>query len=238
MMIALIRTVLAILAFALVGCASTVAKSRAPGTPGAPVVEFPSRGEVESLSVRPIELPKQLPTVEVARWQISTPIPAPGAPYSLETFWDRLLGAQISGSTLGAQPAASGTRASSELRCAAVENARFFVEHGAFPSEALQSYLALRCGSTVTRPVLGAVQAVVPDAVTPGRLETDLEPTVKSLLQQATFEAIDLREAKWLGEPLGPQTLDVEIGVTHYKPKGAAWGQYAVLVIVHPTQSG
>jgi hypothetical protein len=188
MMNALIRTVLAIFAFTLVGCAGT-ATSRPPGTPGTPVVEFPSRNELESLSVRPIELPKQLSTVEIMRWQISTPIPAPGAPYLPETFWDRLLGAQIGGSALGAEPAASGMRASPELRCAAVENARFYVEHGAFPSEALQSYLALRCGSTVTRPVLGAVQAVVPDAVTPGRLETDMEPTVKSLLEQATSSA-------------------------------------------------
>jgi hypothetical protein len=37
----------------------------------------------------------------------------------------------------------------------------------------------------------------------------------------------------WLSELVGPPTLDIELGVTHYKPEGAAWGQYAVLVVVH-----
>jgi hypothetical protein len=52
-------------------------------------------------------------------------------------------------------------------------------------------------------------------------------------VQGAWSEAIDLREMSWLSELVGPPTLDIELGVTHYKPEGAAWGQYAVLVVVH-----
>ena len=48
------------------------------------------------------------------------------------------------------------------------------------------------------------------------------------------LETIDLRDLGGAGELLGPANLDIELGLTHYKPKGAAWGQYAVLFLIRP----
>jgi hypothetical protein len=71
--------------------------------------------------------------------------------------------------------------------------------------------------------------AALSDAV--GAIREDSGETVNGY----AVETIDLRTLDWAGELLGPATLDVEIGVTHYKPKGAAWGQYAVLFFIRPT---
>jgi hypothetical protein len=44
-------------------------------------------------------------------------------------------------------------------------------------------------------------------------------------------ETADLRQIPWTEEILTEEPLEVEIGVTHYKAPGGAWGQYAVLVL-------
>ncbi|HWA75212.1 MAG TPA: hypothetical protein VG937_22905 [Polyangiaceae bacterium] len=46
-------------------------------------------------------------------------------------------------------------------------------------------------------------------------------------------ETTDLRQVPWPDELLLPPQLYVEVGLTHYKPKGGAWGQFAVVFVVH-----
>ena len=38
------------------------------------------------------------------------------------------------------------------------------------------------------------------------------------------------------GQPVGklaPSRLEVEVGLVHYKPKTGAWGQFAVVFVIH-----
>jgi hypothetical protein len=44
-------------------------------------------------------------------------------------------------------------------------------------------------------------------------------------------ETADLRQIPWPDSLLDPESLQVEIGVTHYKAPGGAWGQYAVIIL-------
>jgi hypothetical protein len=45
-------------------------------------------------------------------------------------------------------------------------------------------------------------------------------------------ETSDLRQVPWTNEILDREPMEVEIGVTHYKAPGGAWGQYAVLLLL------
>jgi hypothetical protein len=45
-------------------------------------------------------------------------------------------------------------------------------------------------------------------------------------------ETTDVRQMKFEAMYLTASTLDIEVGVTHYRAPGAAWGQFAVLFIV------
>ncbi len=51
-------------------------------------------------------------------------------------------------------------------------------------------------------------------------------------------ETNDLRQITWPDALLDNEPLEVEIGVTHYKAPGGAWGQYAVLMLVYGAGAG
>jgi hypothetical protein len=51
-------------------------------------------------------------------------------------------------------------------------------------------------------------------------------------------ETADLRQMPWSDRILDKEPLDVEIGVTHYKAPGGAWGQFVVLVLVREGGAG
>jgi hypothetical protein len=97
-------------------------------------------------------------TIEVERWTVQGPIPAHGAEYAIVSPWDELLKKLV---------AEQGGRLvlSSALGCAARETARFYVEHGASPSDGLQRYLVARCGGTLPSVHLATFGGPTPDDV-------------------------------------------------------------------------
>jgi len=50
-------------------------------------------------------------------------------------------------------------------------------------------------------------------------------------------ETSDLRQVPWTNEILDREPMEVEIGVTHYKAPGGAWGQYAVLLLLRESSA-
>jgi hypothetical protein len=47
------------------------------------------------------------------------------------------------------------------------------------------------------------------------------------------LETHDFRQIPWPDELLLPSRLEVEVGLVHYKPKTGAWGQFAVVFVIH-----
>ena len=45
-------------------------------------------------------------------------------------------------------------------------------------------------------------------------------------------ETTDLKQITWPDVLLDQDPLSVEVGVTHYRAPGGAWGQYAVLFVI------
>jgi hypothetical protein len=133
----------------------------------------------------------QLETLEVDRWSIESPVPAPGAEYPTETPWDRLL--------LDAVP--DKARASAALRCAATESARFYVEHRAYPGDGLRRHLIGRCGSTLPSAGFAAVQVDLPDDTPEERVESELRQSVTDMIGKldSSNEAVGLGYARGSG---------------------------------------
>jgi hypothetical protein len=50
-------------------------------------------------------------------------------------------------------------------------------------------------------------------------------------------ETTDLRQVPWTDAILDREPMEVEIGVTHYKAPGGAWGQYAVLLLLRESSA-
>jgi hypothetical protein len=50
-------------------------------------------------------------------------------------------------------------------------------------------------------------------------------------------ETADLKQIPWTDEILTEEPLEVEIGVTHYKAPGGAWGQYAIMMLTRKPAS-
>ena len=169
-------------------------------TPGQPIATFPDKVSFPQPDPKPIDVPRQLSTVEVTTWRIESAVPAPGASYPLQTYWDRLL-MEALGHTTATEQAG---RLNPALRCAATETARFYVETEGYPSEALRSYVLLRCGTTFTSVDTSVWQATVPDAMPEGRVEVELTQGVRDLLSQATA------------------SKDRELGVGYARGKGRA----------------
>jgi hypothetical protein len=152
----------------LLGCGGAVDR---------PVAEFPSKEQLLKLAAQPAHPTPQLATVTVDRWTLASKMPAPGAPYPVEDPWDRIL-------VEGRAASSSQTRLSPELRCAAQEAARFYVENGASPEDALREYLVLRCGGTMAASAMRSLTATVPDDVPERRLQDSYGKSVREMVDQ------------------------------------------------------
>ena len=143
-----------------------------------PVVDFPSKDTLQRMAARPGKPAPASNTTAVDRWAIESPIPTAGAPYPAEDAWDRML--------TGAPGAASSkARLAPELRCAAREAARFYVQNQAFPDDALREYLLLRCGSTLAGVSTQTLSGAVPDDVPDAKLEASYDASARKLIAAA-----------------------------------------------------
>lgn len=154
---------------AAVGCGSG-------GRVGQPVAQFPSKAKLEEVAARPATPKSTLKTLTVDRWQMETNVPAPGATYPRENHWDELLLSSLDGR--------SEVRASAELRCAAREAARFYVQHGAYPDDSLRAFLLLRCGSTAPVGQIQTMFGDVPPGTTEAAIESGFDKSAKELIKQ------------------------------------------------------
>ncbi|HXN32166.1 MAG TPA: hypothetical protein VN894_09900 [Polyangiaceae bacterium] len=133
------------------------------GSAERPVVQFPSKDDLQRLAARPSKPAPVVDTAPADQWTIDAAIPAPGAPYPSDNVWDRLL--------VAGRSASSQTRLAPELRCAAQESARFYVKNGAFPDDSLREYLLLRCGSTLVNAITRTLSGTVPDETPDARVQ-------------------------------------------------------------------
>lgn len=121
--------------------ASAALLSCTPSPTASPVIRFPSRLELHELASAASQAQLPVQSMSVDSWSPTTAVPLPGAQYSREDRWDELVMESLSN---GAR-----AHASAELRCAAHEIARFYVEKGAYPDESLREFLVERCGSSL-----------------------------------------------------------------------------------------
>lgn len=126
------------------------------GELGKPVAQFPTRGELESLTGNqpPATTPSTPGLVDADSWQTEAPIAQ--AQYPEETSWDKLLVDAARG---------QGVKLAPELRCAAEEVARFYTVHGGMPDDGLREHLLLRCGSSLASHAFSYLTNAVPDTV-------------------------------------------------------------------------
>ena len=61
---------------------------------------------------------------------------------------------------------------------------------------------------------------------------TEISQAAHSSVSGYILETTDVSRVKFDASLLDPSTLDVEIGVTHYRVPGAAWGQYSILFVI------
>ena len=153
----------------LVGCGGAVDK---------PVAEFPSKDQLLKLAAQPAHPAPAMATAPVDRWTIASKIPASGAPYPAEDVWDRMVLEDRKASS-------SQARLAAELRCAAQEAARFYVENGANPDDALREYLVLRCGGTAPDLGVRSLTAAVADDVPEQRMRDSYAKSFHQLVGQA-----------------------------------------------------
>jgi hypothetical protein len=144
---------------------------------GKPVAVFPSKGDLSEVMASDASPEAPLATVDVPSWHIQTPVPAPGSAYPAETPWDRMLASYVSEKGRG--------RPSAELRCAALETARFYASAGGFPDDGTRQYLAERCGSTSPALRLGTLTGEVPESVTDDALLNQYGASVRSTLDKS-----------------------------------------------------
>jgi hypothetical protein len=144
------------------------------GAEATPVARFPSRGDLQKVAVRPAT-PEARPDMAPAdHWSIKTAIPAPGSAYPNVSASDRMLAELRKGQS-------SPARLAPELRCAGEETARFYVEKGAYPEDALRQYLLLRCGSTLATESVQMLSTTASDAIPQTTLDAGLAPSARQL---------------------------------------------------------
>jgi hypothetical protein len=144
---------------------------------GKPVAVFPSQAELENVAEEHAEVLPTLETIEVESWQLTSAVPAADAEYPMETSYDQILKDLV---------ARQGGRVklSPELACAARESARFYVEHGAYPTRGVESYLTARCGSTLPATSFGVLGGPADDALPEERVHGTLKAKFGDLAQQ------------------------------------------------------
>jgi hypothetical protein len=159
-------------------CAVAMVPAGCGGAVDRPIATFPSKDQLLKLAAQPAKPTPTIPTVQVDRWTLASRIPAPGAPYPVEDAWDRML-------VDGHAASSSQARLSAELRCASQEAARFYVEHGASPEDALREYLVLRCGATIATLTTRSLTVDVPDDVPDARVQEAYAKSYRELVGQA-----------------------------------------------------
>ncbi|HEX6766365.1 MAG TPA: hypothetical protein VF103_12825, partial [Polyangiaceae bacterium] len=165
---------------------------------GKPVATFPSKGDLEEVMSAQAKPVAQMKTVEVPSWRIETRVPPVGSAYPAETAWDRMLATAVAQKGRG--------RLSAELRCAALETARFYVTAGGFPDDGTRQYLAERCGSTAPSLRLMTLTGEVPASVADDAIASQYEPSVRELVEKS-----ELRPTTELG--LGVARSGTRVGV-------------------------
>jgi hypothetical protein len=143
---------------------------------GTPVAVFPSKGELRDVmsgEAKPVE---PMRTTEVPSWTMATPVPAPGSAYPAENAWDRLLASYVAEKGRG--------RLSAELRCAAIETARFYATAGGFPDDGTRQYFAERCGAAIPAIRFGSLTGEVPAGVADDEIATQYAPSVREHLDK------------------------------------------------------
>lgn len=174
---------------------------------GTPVAVFPSRGDLEEVASGEAKAVTPMKTVDVPSWRIETEVPEVGSAYPAETVWDRLLAAYVTEHGRG--------RLSAELRCAALETARFYATAGGFPDDGTRRYLTERCGATTPSIRMSTLTGVVPAGVTDAAIASQYEPSVREL-----FEKAELRPTTDVA--LGVARAGTEVGVVLYSANPVA----------------
>lgn len=174
-----------------------------------PVVEFPTRermsavldlGEPPDVANLVIEQ-----AVHVDRWEIQA-TPAPGdLVYAAEGGVEALL------DEAAAERGVTLTRSGS-LRCVAQETARFFIEHDAWPTEQMTTFLLAACGSSLT----DVRQAATRGTNDPRASEAQLLEEAGSHMREAIAPA--LADGRLAGIALARRAEDVAMVVVTGQP--------------------
>jgi len=162
-----------ILAVVSVGCGGG-------GGLGKPVAVFPSKAEIEDVMMKDTKLAPPLKTVDVPSWQLTTPVPAPGTAYPADSPWDHYFVGRLGGGKAKLSP---------ELRCAATEVARYYLEAGGYPDDATRRYLAERCGSTLPSFRFSTLSGDVPDSISDAQIAQKYQHSLDELVDQAHLES-------------------------------------------------
>ena len=189
---------------------SNVACSGAGGGPAGvskPVAVFPSRAELEAVMKSEPKPVTRMQTVEVPSWRIETPVSPPGSAYPAETDWDRLLAAYVARTGRG--------KLNTELRCAALETARFYVSAGGFPDDGTRRYLAERCGYAGGGLGIGTSTGQASDQLSDATLVPQVEPAIVELLDKS-----QLKPSSELA--LGVARGNGRLGIVVYATQGTA----------------
>lgn len=158
---------------------------------GKPVAHFPARAELETIAEKPAAPVAPFPVRSVEHWQLQLTAPAPGAAYPTESPWDEQLRT--------AATAQAGLEPSAELRCAALETARFYTENAAFPDSALRPYLLAYCGSSLPSASLRTLTFEVDDQQPEAELARAATERLKQLLVGLGPGAVGLGFARGQG---------------------------------------
>jgi hypothetical protein len=146
---------------------------------GKPVAVFPSKADIDRVMTENAKVEPSMKTVDVPSWHITSAVPAPGTAYSAETPWDHYFVAHVGGKA----------KLSPELRCAATEVARYYLEAGGYPDDATRRYVAERCGSTVPTLRFSTLSGDVPDAVSDPEILAKYQHSLDELVDGAHVDA-------------------------------------------------
>jgi len=145
------------------------------GGVGKPIAQFPSQADLESVASGTPGTPKGAAGMaDVDTWQMQPTAPQ-SAQYPNENNWDKLALAT-------AEAHGSSVKLSAELRCAALEAARFYTVNAGMPDDGLREHLLLRCGSTLPSHSFAYVTLKAADNVSAAEIENSMRNDVQKML--------------------------------------------------------
>jgi hypothetical protein len=150
------------------------------GKPSAPLAVFPAPGDIAALpSLPPPVEAFGADAVTVDRWapEAESPAEDDASRYDDPSPWGGLAHGL-------AEAHADAVRLSPALRCAAAEAARFRVQNGGIPSESLRRFLAGRCGSTSTAPVVAIWPMEISESATDQQIFDHAAAAVRASLEK------------------------------------------------------